>query len=124
MSICPVLSCRARGCAYTINLNEKRSAIILDTKAETRSTKIMIQTQLTRDEIRRVPIGNQNNDDMSLIEYEMLKGKANRCGVRDWLSAIDFDLTYEENISLLEKQATQGRNKPTMRELAHLWQFR
>ena len=84
----------------------------------------MIQTQLTRDEIRRVPIGNQNNDDMSLIEYEMLKGKANRCGVNDWLSAIDFDLTYEENISLLEKQATQGRKKPTMRELAHLWQFR
>lgn len=84
----------------------------------------MMQTQLTRDEIRRVPIGNQNNDDMSLIEYEMLKGKANRCGVRDWLSAIDFDLTYEENISLLEKQATQGQNKPTMRELAHLHDFK
>ena len=78
-----------------------------------------MQLELTDEEIRRVPIGNQKDDDMLLIEYQCLKGKAAECGVNDWMSKIDFDLTYEENISLIEKQATQGDEKPTLREIAH-----
>jgi len=85
---------------------------------------IEMQVPLTDNEVRMLPVGNQNTDDMSMIEYEMLKGRAAEVGVNNWLSVIDTSLMYEENMWLIEKNGVCGERKPTMRELAHLWDFR
>lgn len=77
----------------------------------------MPQVLLTRHEIRRVPIGNQHTDDMSLIEYRALKGYAMEKGVTDWTAHIDTSCTYHENLGLLDREATVNSNQ-TMRQLA------
>jgi hypothetical protein len=77
----------------------------------------MTQIELSRYEIRRLPIGNQHTEDMSIIEYRALKGYAYDKGVSDWISHIDTSCTYRENLGLLDRQATYNSDQ-TMRQLA------
>ena len=71
------------------------------------------QATLTESEIDKLPIGNQNSDKMTLIEYQCIKAAAIKYGVSDWIMEIDTSLTYEENIDVMRKQG----NRRTMREM-------
>lgn len=78
------------------------------------------QARLTSHEISRLPMGNQYDDNLTLIEWQVVKGAAVFHEVEDWTSKIDTSLTYEENVSLMEKygHAESGSSGPTMRDLA------
>jgi len=71
------------------------------------------QATLTKSEIAKLPIGNQNNDKMTLIEYQCIKAAAIKYSVTDWIQKTDTSLTYEENIDRMRKQG----NQRTMREI-------
>lgn len=77
----------------------------------------MPQSRLTSSEKRRVRFGNQFTDELSLVELWSLKGYAEYKGVQDWTAHIDSSLTYEENLSLLDRYATRDTSQ-TMRQLA------
>lgn len=74
------------------------------------------QATLTGSEMGELPIGNQNTDTMTLIEYQCIKAAAIKYDVRDWTSKIDTSLSYEENIDLMAKSG----NKRTMREMEEI----
>ena len=77
----------------------------------------MPQIQLSQSEKRRLRYGNQFSDELSLVELWSLKGYAEEKGVPDWTAHIDSSLSYEENISLFDRNATRNTTQ-TMRELA------
>ena len=67
------------------------------------------QATLTEEEIGRfIPLGNQNNDRLTLIELQCIKAYAIEYGVQDWTSKVDQDLTYEENIELMKSEGTKS----------------
>lgn len=74
------------------------------------------QSTLTNSEIAKLPIGNQNTDTMTLIEYQCIKAAAIKYSVSDWISRMDTSLSYEENIDLMAKSG----NKRTMREMGEI----
>jgi hypothetical protein len=74
------------------------------------------QAELSDSEIAKLPMGNQNSDKMTLIEYQCIKAAAIKYSVTDWIQEIDTSLTYEENIDIMRKQ---GNNR-TMREMEKL----
>lgn len=77
----------------------------------------MPQSTLTSQEMASLPIGNQHTSHPTLIEWQCVKGAAIESGVRDWLAQVDRTLTYEENVTLMQKKGTKGDEGRTMREL-------
>ena len=76
------------------------------------------QALLTERETARLPIGNQHTDDLSIIEWQCVKGAAQFYGVADWLSIADSTLTCGENVGLMERHGSQNK-ETTLRKLAH-----
>ena len=78
------------------------------------------QARLTKDErdwlAARDMVGNQNNEKLTIIEWQALKGAAIYYGVTDWRMKADSTLSLEENVSLMEQYGTQN-NESTMRQL-------
>jgi len=69
------------------------------------------QATLTDEEIYRAATTNQNgNYGHTVVELQAIKGVAMSYGIDDWLSYVDPELTYEENMSIIENEA-----KPTMK---------
>mgnify|MGYP006267079257 FL=1 len=66
------------------------------------------QAKLTDHEVSRLTIGNQNSDDLSIIEWQAVKGAAVKFGVTDWTAKVDSSLTYEENIAKMRQYGTNG----------------
>ncbi|AGM11700.1 hypothetical protein HCTV5_91 [Halovirus HCTV-5] len=64
------------------------------------------QARLTDDEIRRLPMGNQNDDNLTLIQWQVVKGAAVYYEVTDWTSKVDTSLGLSENVNLMEKYGT------------------
>lgn len=61
------------------------------------------QAELTDHEISRLQIGNQHSDDLSIIEWRVVKGAAVHYGVSDWTAIADSTLSAQENVSLMER---------------------
>jgi hypothetical protein len=61
-------------------------------------------------------VGNQNNQKLSIVEWQCVKGAAMYYGVRDWKAKADSTLTAEENVSLMEQYGTRN-NRTTMRKM-------
>lgn len=78
------------------------------------------QEFLTDDEKRRLPIGNQHDNDSTLIEWQCVKAAAMYYSVTDWTSRVDTSLTYEENIDLMAQFGTdlESRGGATLKDLA------
>lgn len=64
------------------------------------------QARLTDDEIRHLPMGNQNDDELTLIEWQCVKAAAMYYEVTDWTSKVDTSLSYGENIDLMAQHGT------------------
>jgi len=64
------------------------------------------QARLTDDEIRRLPMGNQHDDNLTLIQWQVVKGAAVYYEVTDWTSKVDTSLGLSENVNLMEKYGT------------------
>lgn len=77
------------------------------------------QAELTKSEIRRLPMGNQNTK-WNVIRWQAVKGAAVFYDVTDWTSKVDPDLSYNENIALMAQHGTNtaANGGPTMREMA------
>jgi hypothetical protein len=77
------------------------------------------QAELTSYERRTLAakdaVGNQNNDLLTIIEWQVVKGAALEYGVRDWLSKADPNLTLGENLGLMERYGTRS-NDTTLRD--------
>jgi hypothetical protein len=65
------------------------------------------QAHLTDHEISRLKIGNQHSDDLTVVEWQAVKGAAVKFGVTDWTAKVDSSLTHEENIALMRKHGTE-----------------
>lgn len=52
-------------------------------------------------------MGNQNDDNLTLIEWQVVKGAAVYYEVTDWTSKVDTSLTYEENANLMAQYGTR-----------------
>lgn len=74
------------------------------------------QQPLTDHEVSRLPIGNQHTDDLSIIEWQCVKGAASYFGVRDWMSIADTQLTAGENVALMEQHGSQNKDT-TLRKM-------
>ena len=62
------------------------------------------QATLTDSEINRLNTTNQfGKDGLTVVEYQAIKGKAISNGITDWTSKVDSNLSYHENLSLMEK---------------------
>lgn len=72
------------------------------------------QLELSEHEISRLPIGNQHSSDLSIIDWQCVKGAASYYGVQDWTSKVDSTLTKQENVSLMEAYGTEN-NRTTIR---------
>lgn len=64
------------------------------------------QRPLTSHERDRLPLGNQNTDTPTNIEWRTVKGAAMYYEVSDWTAKVDSSLTVEENINLMAKHGT------------------
>jgi len=64
------------------------------------------QSRLTDREIQRLPIGNQNTDRPTLIEWQVVKAAAEYYEVPDWTAKVDPELTAGENVDLLREKGT------------------
>lgn len=80
------------------------------------------QARLTDHETSRLPIGNQHSDDLSIIEWQCVKGAAIHYDVRDWTSKADSTLTAEENVSLMERYGSRN-TETTMRGMQTLGEY-
>lgn len=78
------------------------------------------QMELTESEVKALPTGNQNSDDLSVIEWQHIKALADFYNVRDWTNKVDCSLSYEENAELMREHGTNSRGPGgrTVRELA------
>lgn len=59
-------------------------------------------------------VGNQHSSQLTIIEWQCVKGAAMYYGVRDWKSKSDSTLTKEENVSLMEQYGSRN-SETTMR---------
>lgn len=78
------------------------------------------QVELTQHEQRRLPLGNQytSRETKPIMCWQAVKAAAIKYGVTDWTAKIDSALTYEENIELMRKSATNiKQGGPTVKEL-------
>jgi hypothetical protein len=66
------------------------------------------QAPLSSYERRRLPLGNQHDDDLTLIEWQVVKAAAQYFGVTDWTSKVDTSLSYRENVKRMERIGTSG----------------
>lgn len=78
------------------------------------------QPPLTSHELDRLPLGNQNTDAPTNIEWRTVKGAAMYYEVSDWTSKVDTSLTAEENINLMAKYGTnmEAAGGRTVKDLA------
>lgn len=74
------------------------------------------QAELSQSETARLPIGNQHTNDLSIIEWQCVKGAAQYYGVADWVSIADSTLTCGENVGLMERHGSQN-NETSLRKL-------
>jgi hypothetical protein len=51
-------------------------------------------------------MGNQNDDNLTLIQWQVVKGAAKYYDVTDWTSKVDTSLGLSENVNLMEKHGT------------------
>ena len=78
------------------------------------------QALLNDYEIERLkPLGNQNTQRLTLIEWQCVKGAAAHYGVTDWTSKVDRTLTYEENVALMKRHGTRNSSR-TMKQMPEL----
>lgn len=71
------------------------------------------QATLTDREINKANTTNQHGETgHTVIELQYIKAVALKNGVRDWLSYVDPELTYEENALLIENKAN-----PTFKDI-------
>lgn len=61
-------------------------------------------------------VGNQNNQKLSIVGWQCIKGAALYYGVRDWKAKADSTLTVDENVSLMEQYGTRN-NRTTIRKM-------
>lgn len=76
------------------------------------------QVELTDDELRRLPLGNQYTarHRKPVMCWQAVKAAALYYEVSDWISIVDAKLTYEENIELLRRRGTYGADAgPSMK---------
>jgi len=72
------------------------------------------QATLTKREIERATTTNQNGDyGYTIIELQCIKGAALKYGIDDWLSYVDPEITYEENIGILKE-----KGNPTNKQIS------
>jgi len=81
------------------------------------------QIRLEDWETRRLRIGNQHSDHLSIIEWQVVKGAAHYYEVTDWTAKVDSTLTMDENVGLMEQFGTSN-NKTTLREMKSPVQYR
>ncbi len=63
------------------------------------------QATLTDSEMNRLNTTNQfGSDGLTVIQWQSVKGKAISNGITDWTSKVDGELSYHENMSLMEMQ--------------------
>lgn len=74
------------------------------------------QVELTEHEKSRLPMGNQNTSSPTLIQWQVIKGAAAHFGVQDWTAKVDWTLTVEENITLMERAGSKNA-KTSLRNL-------
>jgi len=67
------------------------------------------QAPLSPHEISRLKTGNQHSDELTVIEWRVVKGAACYYGVRDWTSKVDGTLTMDENVGLMEKYGSENK---------------
>lgn len=77
------------------------------------------QARLNRNELRYVPVGNQNTPNrFSIMELQTIKAAAVACGVSDWWAKTDSSLSYEENVTRMEELGTAlNGSGPSMRDI-------
>lgn len=78
------------------------------------------QATLTDREIQRATTTNQNgNYGHTVVELQAIKGVAMSYGIDDWLSYVDPELTYEENMSIIENKcnSTMKENRAKEKEV-------
>ena len=73
----------------------------------------MGQSRLSPHEIRRLPMGNQNTNDLTLIQWQCVKAAAEYYDVTDWTAKVDTSLSVDENIEIMRREGSS----PTMHEL-------
>lgn len=77
------------------------------------------QATLTDREIQRAVTTNQNGDyGHTVIELQVIKGVAMSHGINDWLSYVDPELTYEENMDIIETETNPTMKTDRAREKA------
>ncbi len=64
------------------------------------------QATLTEYEKKQLPMGNQNSNLPTIIEYQVIKAAAIKYDVVDWVSKVDPQLTYEENVELMKREGS------------------
>jgi hypothetical protein len=64
------------------------------------------QAQLTSREQERLPLGNQYSEELSVIEWQCVKGAAIYYNVANWIQKVDSSLSYEENISIMSDEGS------------------
>jgi hypothetical protein len=76
------------------------------------------QKELTKDEIRRLPMGNQHTK-WNVIKWQVVKAAAHYYEVSDWTSIADSSLTHGENVALMAQNGTnfEATGGKTMREM-------
>lgn len=63
------------------------------------------QATLTESEIRKATTTNQHGDyGHTVIELQAIKAAAIEYGVNDWLSYVDPEITYGENIDIMREE--------------------
>jgi len=77
------------------------------------------QAELTKKEIKRLPMGNQNTK-WNVIRWQAVKGAAMYYEVSDWTSVADSVLSYRENIALMAQHGTnvEANGGKTMRQIS------
>lgn len=74
------------------------------------------QVPITQHEQERLKTTNQHGSQgLTIIEWQCVKGAASMYGVSDWTSKVDPTLTKEENISLMEERAGEGKTLRRMK---------
>lgn len=65
-------------------------------------------------------MGNQNDDNLTLIQWQVVKGVAEYYNVTDWTSKVDTSLGLSENIDLMKENATDitATGGKTMKDIA------
>lgn len=63
------------------------------------------QATLTGHEINRLKTRNQHGDTgLTTVQWQAIKAKAIKNHITDWTSKVDGELSYHENLSLIDKE--------------------